>query len=253
MTEVSFDLTGKVALVTGATRGLGYAIATGLARAGCDVAVVARTAADTKAVAAEIAAMGRRSLAVPADVANVAQIRAMVERVAEHFGRIDILVNNVGFAIETPSFEVTEDEWDRQMAVNVKGAFFCCQAVGKIMARQGGGKIINLGSDLAIVGWPQVAAYCASKGGVSQITKVLALEWAKHNIQVNAIGPANFRTPGNVLAQDPETATALAARNPQGRLGEPEEVVGAVIYLASPASSRVTGHLLMIDGGLTAQ
>jgi NAD(P)-dependent dehydrogenase (short-subunit alcohol dehydrogenase family) len=252
MTLDIFDLTGKVALTVGGSKGIGYAVALGLARAGADVAVAARTATDTERVAAEIEGLGKRSLPVQVDVTDVSQINAMVDRVVSQFGRIDILYNGVGFGMGGPSFDFTPEQWDRMMAVNLRGAFFCAQAVGKVMAAQGGGKIINVGSELSVVALPERTCYCASKGGVVQMTKALAVEWARYNINVNAVGPTAVKTAGNTLLHNPEMAAKVVARIPQNRLAEPEEMVGAVVYLASAASSRVTGHFLLADGGLTA-
>ncbi len=248
-----FNLAGKVALVTGGGRGIGAHIALALAEAGADVGVAGRTLAQTQEVAARIRDLGRRSYAAYVDVTNVPSIRAMVEEVAGHFGRIDILVNNAGVNIIKYALDVTEEDWDQVLDTNLKGVFFCAQSVGRLMVAQKYGRIVNIASQMAAVGYYKRAAYCASKGGVAQITKVLAVEWARDNVTVNAVAPTFIETAMTAkMLQDEEFRQEVLRRIPMGRLGQPDEVIGAVIYLASDASSLVTGHTLFVDGGWTA-
>ena len=251
--QARFDLSGKVALVTGGSRGIGEAAALALAEAGADVAVASRTVEQSRAVAARVADLGRRSLAVRADVRQVDSIRAMVDEVSNHFGRVDILVNSAGINILRPVLEVKEDEWDRILDTNLKGLFFTCQAVGRLMVEQNYGRIVNIASQMAVVGYFNRAAYCASKGGVAQVTKVMAIEWARHNVTVNAVAPTFIETTMTAkMFQDEEFRAEVLGRIPMGRLGSLDEVTGAVLYLASDAASLVTGHTLLVDGGWTA-
>lgn len=250
----SFRLDGRVALVTGASQGLGEHIALALAEAGADVALVARSAAALEAVAARVRALGRRALAVPADLRRVSAIQPMLDAVVEHFGRLDILVNNAGTNIQQPAIEVTEEAWDTIMDLNLKAAFFTAQAVGRYLIQQGrGGRIINVASQMAEVGFFKRAAYCASKGGLVQLTKVLAIEWAPYGIRVNAVGPTFIDSPlARRMFEDRAIADEVQRRIPIGRLGRPEEVAAAVVYLASEGADLVTGHHLLVDGGWTA-
>ena len=246
-------LDGKVALVTGASRGLGRAMALGLAEAGADVAVVSRTKEALESVAEEIRALGRRGLVVRADVTDRDEGTDMVRRTMEAFGRIDILVNNAGTSFRAAAEGYPEEAWDRVMAVNLKGVFLCCQAVGRVMIVQRRGKIINIGSLLSEIGVPLTPAYAASKGGVRQLTKALAVEWAQYNIHVNAIGPGYFRTElTDALQKDEERAAWILSRTPMGRWGVPEDLKGPVVFLASDASDFITGQMLYVDGGWLA-
>ena len=194
-TNNEFDLSEKIAVVTGAGRGLGHDISLALARYGAHVVACSRTESELETVAEKIKAMGRQAIPVPMDVSDIRSIRPMVDRAVEAFGRIDILVNNAGINRPQPAEDVTEDNWDQVMNTNLKGLFFCAQAVGRVMISQKKGKIINISSDAGTVGIPGRAAYCASKGGVNLVTKVLAIEWAQHHINVNAIAPAFIETP----------------------------------------------------------
>jgi len=247
-----FKLTGKVALVTGAGRGIGYEIALALAEYGADVAVCSRTPSELEKVREAIEKLGRRALTVRADITRIPDIHALVDKVMGTFGRIDILVNNAGINIPQFAVDVTEEAWDRIMEINLKGLFFCAQAVGKVMIRQKGGKIINISSQTGTVAIPKRAAYCASKGGVNQLTKLLALEWAEHHINVNAIAPTFIETPFTEPMFKDEAFRRYVNENiPMGRVGRPSDVTGAVVYLASAASDLVTGLILLVDGGWT--
>ncbi len=249
-----FDLSGKVALVTGAGRGLGAQIALALAAYGSDVIVADRTLAETEQTREAVKALGRRSFPVAADLASVPAIQAMVAKAVDEFGRIDILVNNAGVNITQMAVDVTEQAWDTVLAVNLKAVFFCSQAVGKIMIRQNHGKIINVSSQAGSVAIPQRAAYCSSKGGVNQLTRLLALEWAPHQINVNAVAPTFLDTQWTKqMFQNEEFHRYVLANIPLGRIAKPSDVTGAVVYLASSAADMVTGHVLYIDGGWTIQ
>jgi 2-deoxy-D-gluconate 3-dehydrogenase len=247
-----FDLAGKVAIVTGAGRGMGYHIALALARYGADLVVCSRTLSELEKVASEIKSSGRRVLIQRADVTKIPEIQAMVEAAVRTFGRIDILVNNAGTNIPQWAEDVTEEVWDKVFNINLKGAFFCAQAVGKVMIQQKKGKIINVSSQAGSVGLIMRSAYCASKGGLNQLTRVLALEWAKHNILVNAIAPTFLETPmTRPMLEKKEFHDYVMGNILLGRRARFEDVTGAVIYLASEASNMVTGHVLLIDGGWT--
>ena len=250
----SFDLTGKVALVTGAGRGLGYEIALALAAYGADVAVCSRTPAEVEKTRDAIRDQGRRALAITADITQIPDIHAMVEKVVGEFGRIDILINNAGINIPQWAVDVTEEAWDKVMNINVKGLFFCAQAVGKVMIGQKSGKIINISSQAGTVAIQQRAAYCSSKGAVNQLTKLLALEWAEHNINVNAVAPTFLETPFSApMFKNEEFHRLVLGNILLGRIGKPSDVTGAVVYLASSAADLVTGHILLVDGGWTAR
>jgi 2-deoxy-D-gluconate 3-dehydrogenase len=246
---VSFDLKNKVALVTGASRGIGSGLARALADAGARVAVAARTRDELAPLAASIG-----GLAVPMDVTDVASIRAGVDHVVSELGALDILVNNAGLGANHPALEVTEADWDELMGVNLKGLFFCCQAAARHMLARGRGRIINMSSQASLVGIVDHAVYCASKGGVNQLTRVLALEWSARGVTVNAVAPTFIYTPGTKERLDqPEYLGRVLARIPAGRVGTIDDVAGAVIYLASDAAGLVTGSVLPVDGGWTAQ
>jgi NAD(P)-dependent dehydrogenase (short-subunit alcohol dehydrogenase family) len=251
-----FSLEGQVALITGAARGLGRAISLALADAGADVALGLRRVDDAADLATEIEAMGRRCLRVQMDVLDRAQITAAVDSVVGAFGSIDILVNNAGLGPpEVPVEDASEEDFDLTFDLNVKGLFFTSQAVGRVMIGQGSGKIVNLSSQAGFIALPGEAVYCASKAAVSHLTKCLAVEWGRYGINVNAVAPTFIKTPGTAPAlSDPEfEADVLERIAGLHRVGEPMDVAGAVVYLASPASSLVTGTSLMVDGGWTAR
>jgi NAD(P)-dependent dehydrogenase (short-subunit alcohol dehydrogenase family) len=244
------------ALVTGSGRGIGSALAVGLAQAGANVAVsdVPEQMGGVEATAVRIRKEGVVSAAYVLDVLNLTNIQDTVSRVAQDFGRLDILVNNAGIRRRQPALEVTEDNWDTVIDTNLKGPFFCAQAAAKPMIEQGFGRIINISSQLAIVAGENRAAYCASKAGLANLTRALALEWLKYGITVNAIGPGPTETPGLLLADtrtDDELTADLQTHMPLGRRMTSDELVGAAIYLASPSSGATTGQLLVVDGGWT--
>jgi len=249
-----FDVRGQVALVTGAARGIGRACALALAQAGADVALGLRDARTGGDLAREIEGLGRRALPLQMDMTRLLEVRQAVDAAAAHFGRLDILVNNAGLAPENPAEDVREEDFDLTLAVNLKGTFFASQAAGRVMIRQKYGRIVNLGSQAGFVALPTESVYCMTKAAISHLTKCLAVEWARHDITVNAVAPTFIRTPGTAecLANDAFRADVLS-RIPLGRIGEPMEVAAAVVYLASPAASLVTGTTLLIDGGWTAR
>jgi NAD(P)-dependent dehydrogenase (short-subunit alcohol dehydrogenase family) len=248
-----FSLSGKVAVVTGASRGMGREISLALAKYGADIVGCDILLSELEQVGKEIESLGRRALVRKMDVTKIPEIRAMVDAAVNAFGHIDILVNNAGINIPQSAEDVTEEAWDRIFNINLKGAFFCAQAVGKVMIQQKKGKIINVSSQAGSVGIPLRSAYCSTKGGINQLTKVLAIEWAKHNVHVNAVAPTFVETPfTKSMFEKPGFREYCLENIPLGRLGQAEDVVGGVIYLASEASNLVTGHVLMIDGGWTA-
>jgi len=249
-----FDLEGQVAVITGASKGIGYGLAKAIAHAGARVAVAARNVVALDALAEEIRAEGGDVLAVELDVTDIAQIRAVMDQVNAHFGQLDILVNNAGLGFNHAAVDVTETDWDEMTDVNLKGLFFCCQAAGRIMLQRGSGRIINMSSQASVVGIRDHAVYCASKGGVNQLTRVLALEWSAQGVTVNAVAPTFIYTPGTAERLDtPEYLDGVLARLPIGKVGTINDVAAAVIYLASPAAGMVSGHVLLVDGGWTAQ
>ena len=251
--NLKVDLKGRVALVTGGGTGVGRATAIALAENGADVVVISRSQKDTLETQELIKQAGGQSLAFNADVRNVSEIESIVEEVYAWKGRIDILVNSAGINIPKSALEVTEEDWDRIIDTNLKGTFFYCQAVGKKMIEAKMGKIINITSQMAFVGYYNRAAYAASKGGVTQLSKVLAIEFASSNINVNCIAPTFLETPfTSVMFSDQEFYRDVISRIPQKRLGQAEDVVGAVLYLASDAANLVTGSTVMVDGGWTA-
>ncbi len=248
-----FDLTGRVAIMTGAGRGLGRTMALALAAAGADLALASRTAPEIESLAAEVEQLGRRAVAVPTDVTSPEACEALVAATVERLGRVDILVNNAGMNVRKPVLEFTPEEFDQVLAVNLKGYFNGAQAAGRRFVAQGSGKVINVSSILGSVALANQAAYASSKGAIDQLTKVLALEWASAGVQVNSLGPTYFETElTRPLYEDPERKAFIEDRTPMGRWGQPHELAGAVIFLASDASDFVTGQILLVDGGWTA-
>lgn len=250
----SFDLTGDVALVTGAARGLGCAISLALAHAGADVALGLRDVKTGGDLAREIEAIGRRVLPLQMDMTQRDQISRAIEHTAAHFGRLDLLVNNAGLAPENLAENVTEEDFDLTLNVNLKGTFFASQAAGRVMIRQNRGCIINMSSQAGFVALPTESIYCMTKAGIAHLTKCLAVEWGKYSIRVNAVAPTFIHTPGTEPAlADPAFRSNVVERIAAlHRIGEPTDVTGAVVFLASPAAALITGHTLLIDGGWTA-
>jgi NAD(P)-dependent dehydrogenase (short-subunit alcohol dehydrogenase family) len=248
-----FDLTGKVALITGASRGLGRAIAGGLAEAGADLVITSRHLPDVERVASELAVGGRKVFALQVDVTRASEVDDAVARAIAAMGRLDILVNNAGINIRKPALELTEGDWDQTLDTNLKGCFLVARAVGRHMLARQAGSVVNIASMMASVVHAERAAYASSKGGLVQLTRVLAVEWAPYNVRVNAICPGPFLTDLNkVILNDPEKVKYFMDRLPMKRFGKPEELIGSVIFLASEASSYITGTTIYIDGGWTA-
>ena len=252
--ESLFGLRGKVAAVTGASRGLGRAIALGLAEAGVDLILSSRGQEDVQRVAAEIEALGGQALAVAADVAQADDVQRLLDRGLERFGRVDVLVNNAGIS---PVYKRAEQmalaDWQRILDVNLTGVFLCCQAFGRAMLAQQRGVVINMSSVGAQAGFPRLSAYCASKGAVESLTRVLAMEWAASGVRVNALAPAFIETDMTAGVREHEALNAtIVQRTPLHRMGLPNEVVGAELFLASDAASYVTGQVLTVDGGWLA-
>ncbi|MGH2590361.1 MAG: SDR family NAD(P)-dependent oxidoreductase [Actinomycetota bacterium] len=250
-----FDLEGRTALVTGAARGLGRAISLALANAGADVALGLRDPDAGSDVAEQISAMGRRVMPLAMDVRSLDQVRAGVEQVVEGLGRLDILVNNAGVAPTNPAEDVDEADYDLTFEVNVKGTFFASQAAGRAMIRQGYGRIVNVSSQAGFVALPTESVYCMTKAAIAHLAKCLAVEWGGHGITVNAVAPTFIRTPGtrDALADPAFEAEVVERIAGLHRVGEPMDVAGAVVFLASPAASLITGTTLLVDGGWTAR
>ncbi|MGH6655434.1 MAG: SDR family NAD(P)-dependent oxidoreductase [Actinocrinis sp.] len=252
-----FDLGGRTALVTGAARGLGRAIALELARAGADLALGLRDASspDADTLAGEIEALGRRALRLQMDVADLDQVATATDEATERFGAIDILVNNAGFGVVDQAEDVTLADFERVMDVNVRGTFFTCQSVGRLMLERGYGRIVNLSSQAGVVALPTESVYCMTKAAIIQLTKCLAVEWGARGVTVNAVAPTFIETPGTAAALGDPHFRADVVERIAGlhRIGRPREVASAVLYLVSPAASLVTGHTLVIDGGWTAR
>jgi NAD(P)-dependent dehydrogenase (short-subunit alcohol dehydrogenase family) len=251
----NFTLHDRVALVTGAARGLGRAISLALAHAGADIAIGLRDIDQDAGLAAEIRKLGRRVLPLQMNVSHTNQIFSAVDDTVKGFGRLDILVNNAGIAPENPAEKVREEDFDATLAVNLKGTFFACQAAGRVMIAQKKGTIINMSSQAGFAALPTESVYCMTKAAIAHLTKCLAVEWGQYGITVNAVAPTFINTPGTEsYLSDPaaraDTVERIAALH---RIGEPMEVAGAVVFLASPAASLITGENLLIDGGWTAR
>lgn len=250
-----FRLDGKIAIVTGGAGGIGEALAMGLGMHGATVVVSSRNQAAIERVAGQIgAASGNPTAAITCDVTDEGSVQSLVDQVKERYGKIDILVNAMGMNIKRDAFEFPMEDWDKLFSVNVKGTMVACKIIGKVMREQKSGAIVNLSSVRGIRGYTGGnTGYCATKGAVELITKALALEWAPHNIRVNALGPALVITPGTKhIAENPELAKKYASAVPLGRIGMPEDMAGAVNFLVSDAASFVTGQTIYVDGGLTA-
>jgi NAD(P)-dependent dehydrogenase (short-subunit alcohol dehydrogenase family) len=249
-----FDLNGQIALVTGAARGLGNACAIALAQAGADVVLGLREAASAPELVQTIRSLGRRVLPLQMDITKRAEIASAVAEAVKHFGRIDILVNNAGIGPPNPVEDVTEEDFDYTLAVNLKGTFFVTQEVGRVMIKQRGGRIVNLSSQAGFVGLPTESVYCMTKAAIAHLTKCVAVEWGRYGITVNAVAPTFIRTPGTVKwLKDDTFRNDLLSKIPLGRVGDPIDVAGAVVFLASPAAALITGATILIDGGFTAR
>ncbi len=247
-----FDLSGRIAIVTGGCRGLGQGMAAGLAEAGADLVLVDRQEANE--TADMVRSLGRKALSLTADLSTIGVIPSIVQKTIETFGKVDILVNNAGIIRRTPAIDFSERDWDEVMAINAKTVFFFSQAVARDMMKRKYGKIINVASLLSFQGGIVVPSYAASKGAVAQVTKALANEWAQHGININAIAPGYMATDNTrALREDPARAKAILDRIPAGRWGTPKDLAGVAVFLASSASDYVNGHVLVADGGWLAR
>ena len=247
-----FDLTGKVAVVTGASRGLGQTFARALARAGADLAITSRTLDSLKPFQSEVEAMGRRAVPLELDVRDEGSIRRMVSDAAKAFGRIDILVNNAGCNVRKPAVDVTWDDWNLILDTNLRGAFFVAQSVAREMIPHKRGRIINIGSVTSVMGYAGLGPYGASRGGIRQLTMSLADDWGPHGITVNCLAPGWFKTEQNkVMYEDAEWVAYLVDRIPMRRPGKMSDLEGPVVFLASDASEYITGQTLLVDGGIS--
>ena len=247
-----FDITGKVAIVTGASRGLGQCFARALARAGADLVITSRSVESLCEFQKEIEGLGRKAYPLPLDVRIEESIHAMVKQALAHYGKVDILINNAGCNIRKPALEITWEDWDTVVDTNLKGTFFVAQAVGGHMVKQRYGRIINIGSVTCVFAYAGITPYCASRGGVMQLTKSLADDWGKHGVTVNVLAPGWFKTDQTaVLYENKEWVEYITDRIPLHRPGQPEDLEGAVVFLASEASQYITGQVLLVDGGIT--
>lgn len=250
----SGSLKGKVALVTGGSKGIGYGMASALANVGADIAIVSRNLSEGEKAAEDMRQFGVQSMAIACDVTAVKQVDDMVGKVIERFGKVDVLLNNAGMNIRRPIVDIEESDWDKVLTTNLKGIFLVGQRVGKEMIKQRSGKIINTCSIASFIGLKALASYGASKGGVAMLTKVMALEWAEYNVQVNGICPPYIRTPMTAKwLSNKEKLQWIIDSTPLGRLGEVDDLAGPIVFLASDMSNFVTGHILAVDGGWTAQ
>ena len=251
-----FGLQDKIAVVTGASQGIGRAIAVGLAKAGAHLVLAKHPQGrqdEIKEVQAEVESLGRKAIVVLTDVSHVDQVRAMIAKAEETFGRVDILVNNAGWTGTTPALDVTEEEYDKTMTASLKSVFFACQAAARVMIPQGGGKIINIGSNFGVVGFQGRSVYAAAKAGVHHLSRALSLEWAKQGVLVNVVAPCITETDSRkvILERPGYKEWATTQMLPAGRWNQPEDLVGAVLFLSSSMSDMVVGHVLMVDGGWT--
>ncbi len=248
-----FDLTGKVAIVTGGNQGIGLAISRGLAQAGAAVIIANRRAEEGAKAAQSLKQEGLNAASISTDVRDESSIAAMVAKTIENYGKIDILVNNAGVIVRKLAEEITREDWDHMININLRGMFFCCQFVGKEMIKQKKGKIINISSDASQRATPERSVYATSKAGVSHLTRCLAVEWAKYNINVNAIGPGPTITPLNeqYYKENPDKLKQMIESLPLGRVGDTSDYMGAAVFLASEASNFMTGQTLLIEGGST--
>lgn len=248
------DLTGNVALITGAARGIGRACALALAEAGADIVLGLRDIHSDEGLVDEIKALGRKVLSLQMDVSKISEIKAAYEILEKEFGRLDVLVNNAGIGPPNAIEDVTEEDFNYTVEVNLKGTFFVSQFAGKLMKRQKYGRIVNLSSQAGFIALPTESVYCMTKAGIAHLTKCFAVEWGKYNITVNAVAPTFIKTPGTeIWLQDEEFKKDILSKIVLGRVGIPKDVASAVLFLSSPASSLITGTTLMIDGGWTAQ
>ena len=252
MSAALFDLTDRVAIVTGASRGLGLTFARALARAGADLVITSRTRGSLEMCQREIETLGRRAVPLELDVRDESSIRRMANGAIEAFGRIDILVNNAGCNVRKPAVDVTWDDWNLVLDTNLRGAFFVAQAIARHMLPRRSGRIVNIGSVTSVFGYGGLGPYGASRGGIRQLTMSLADDWGPHGITVNCLAPGWFRTAQNaVLYEDQEWVNYLVDRIPLRRPGRPEDLEGAIVFLASDASAYITGQTLLVDGGIT--
>jgi NAD(P)-dependent dehydrogenase (short-subunit alcohol dehydrogenase family) len=252
----SFGLKDKIAIVTGASQGIGKSIALGLARAGAHLVLAKHPDGNMERISqvqSEIADLGRDAIVVPTDISYPAQLEALMKTAVEKFGKIHILVNNAGWTGTTPALNVTEEEYDKTMAASLKSVFFACQAAARIMIPQGGGRIVNIGSNFGVVGFKQRSVYAAAKAGVHHLSRVLSLEWAHDGVVVNVVAPCITETESrkNILERPGYKAWATETMIPRGRWNQPEDLVGSVLFLASDLADMVVGHVLMVDGGWT--
>jgi gluconate 5-dehydrogenase len=253
MRGAQFDISGRVAIVTGGSKGIGLGMAMDLAEAGADLVIVSRHLDEGEAAAEEVRKRGSKGLAISADVRIPKDCGMIVKKTVETFGRLDILVNSAGINIRKPLIEYNEEEWDSILDTNLKGLFFCSQFAAREMIGQGKGKIVNISSGGAQIAVPMLGPYCASKGGITQLTRVCALEWARYGITVNAIGPTYIRTPlTEKWLSDPERYKAILSRSAIKRLGEPRDLRGVLLLLVSDASDYITGQTFFVDGGALA-
>jgi NAD(P)-dependent dehydrogenase (short-subunit alcohol dehydrogenase family) len=250
--EDLFDLSGKVAIVTGTSRGLGQYFGRALAKAGADLVITSRDISRLSEFKQEVEALGRKALPVKLDVLSQSDIDSMVRAAVKEYGKIDILVNNAGLNIRHPSAEFPWEDWDTVLDTNLKGAFFCAQAVGKEMMKRKYGRIINIGSCTCVFGMEGIAPYTASRGGILQVSRSLAAEWGRYGITVNVLAPGWFKTAQNaVLYENKKWVDYITSRIPLNRPGQPHDLDGTVVFLASDASAYITGQMILVDGGFT--